>query len=182
MSALANVQKKKKKEERKQKKEKRSLPIIFLFCFLGILYIPYSSLMGKTELPKIVIAARLSSSSRNGSKYCKNCYKQRHLLFECPIVQFWYCHKIGHIIYNCPTKPSKLGQSGILPRPGNHSVVAAAAKESLSTPSPSSVLVSELGPLLFFMVKQFLSTSGKVSFAVSSNTWYFDSACCNHVF
>ena len=145
-----------------------------MFCFLGIFYIPYSFLMDKIELPKIVIAARLSSSSRNGSKYCKNCYKQRHILFECPIVQCRYCHKIGHIVYNCPTKPHKLGQSGILPRPGNHSVVVAAAKESLSTPSSSSVSVSELGPLLFFMVKQFLSTSG--------NTWYFDSACCNHVF
>uniref|UniRef100_A0A2N9HM45 Uncharacterized protein n=1 Tax=Fagus sylvatica TaxID=28930 RepID=A0A2N9HM45_FAGSY len=126
--------------------------------------------MDKTELPKIVIATCLSSSSKNGSKYCKNCYKQRHLLFECPIVQCRYCHKICHIVYNCPTKPPKPGQSGILPRPGNHSIIAAATKESLSTPSPSSVSVSELGPLLFFMVKQFLSTSGKVSFAVSGTS------------
>ena len=31
------------------------------------------------------------------------------------------------------------------------------------------------------MVKQFLSTSGKVSFAVSGNIWYFDSAYCNYM-
>uniref|UniRef100_A0A2N9FKW8 Integrase catalytic domain-containing protein n=1 Tax=Fagus sylvatica TaxID=28930 RepID=A0A2N9FKW8_FAGSY len=31
------------------------------------------------------------------------------------------------------------------------------------------------------MVKQFLSSSDKVSSAVSGNTWYFDSACCNHM-
>ena len=31
------------------------------------------------------------------------------------------------------------------------------------------------------MVKQFLSTFDKVSSAVSGNTLYFDSACCNHM-
>jgi hypothetical protein len=31
------------------------------------------------------------------------------------------------------------------------------------------------------MVKQFMSSSDKISFAVSGNTWYFDSACCNHM-
>jgi hypothetical protein len=87
---------------------------------------------------------------------------------------------IGHIVYNCPTNPPKSGQSGILPRPVHHSVVAA-AEESPSTPSLSSILVSELGSLVFTMVKQFLSTSDKVSSAVSGNTWYFDSACCNHM-
>jgi hypothetical protein len=121
-----------------------------------------------------------SSSSRNGSKYCKNCHKQGHLLFECPSIQCRYCHKIGHIVYNCPTKPPKLGQSGILPRPVNHSV-ATATKDSHSDPSLLSVPVSELGPLVFTMVKQFFSTSDNVSSAVSSNTWYFDSASCNHM-
>jgi hypothetical protein len=165
------VSKKKKKIKfKKKKKKKKKLTHYFLFCFLGIFYIPYSSLMDKTKLPKTVIAARPSPSSKNGSKYYKNCYKQEHLLFECPTVQCRYCHKIGHIVYNCPTKPPKPSQSGILPRPGNHSVVVAAAKESLSAPSLSSVLVSELGPLVFFMVKQFLTTSGKVSSTVSGNT------------
>ena len=142
--------KKIKEEERKQEK----LTHYFVFCFSIIFYISYSSLMDKTELPKTVIVACPSSSSRNGSKYCKNYYKQGHLLFECPTIQCRYCHKIGHIVYNCPTKPPKPGQSGILPRLGNHSVVVAAtAKESLSAPSLSSVLVSELGPLVFSMVK-----------------------------
>uniref|UniRef100_A0A2N9FJH4 CCHC-type domain-containing protein n=1 Tax=Fagus sylvatica TaxID=28930 RepID=A0A2N9FJH4_FAGSY len=121
-----------------------------------------------------------SSSSRNGPKYCKNCHKQGHLLAECPTIQCRYCHKIGHIVYNCPTKPPKPGQSGILPRPVNHSV-AAAAEDSSSDPSLSSIPVSELGPMVFTMVKQFLSSSDKVSSAVSGNTWYFDSACCNHM-
>ena len=31
------------------------------------------------------------------------------------------------------------------------------------------------------MVKQFMSTSGKVSFTISGNTWYFDSTCYNHM-
>jgi hypothetical protein len=101
-------------------------------------------------------------------------------LSECLIVQCRYCHKIGHIIYNCPTKPPKLGQSGILPRPVTHSV-AAAVEKSPSAPSLSSISVSELGPLVFTMVKQFLSTFDKVSSAVSGNTLYFDSACCNHM-
>uniref|UniRef100_A0A2N9J2S0 Reverse transcriptase Ty1/copia-type domain-containing protein n=1 Tax=Fagus sylvatica TaxID=28930 RepID=A0A2N9J2S0_FAGSY len=87
---------------------------------------------------------------------------------------------IGHIVYNCPTKPPKPGQSGILPRPVNHSV-AAAAEDSPSDPSLSSISVSELGPMVFIMVKQFLSTSDKVSSAILGNTWYFDSACCNHM-
>ena len=136
--------------------------------------------MDKTELPKTVIVARPSSSSRNGSKYCKNCYKQGHLLFECPTVQCRYCHKIGHIVYNCPTKPPKSGHSGTLPRPSNLSVVAV-AKESISAPSLSSVSVSELRPLVFSIVKQFMSISGKVFSIVSGNTWYFDSTCCNHM-
>uniref|UniRef100_A0A2N9GB49 Reverse transcriptase Ty1/copia-type domain-containing protein n=1 Tax=Fagus sylvatica TaxID=28930 RepID=A0A2N9GB49_FAGSY len=48
---------------------------------------------------------------------------------------------IGHIIYNCQTKPPKLGQSGILPRPVTHSV-AAAAEKSPSAPSLSSISVN----------------------------------------
>uniref|UniRef100_A0A2N9FQ07 Integrase catalytic domain-containing protein n=1 Tax=Fagus sylvatica TaxID=28930 RepID=A0A2N9FQ07_FAGSY len=127
-----------------------------------------------------VIAAHPSSSSKNGSKYCKNCYQQGHLLFACPTVHCRYCHKIGHIVYNCPTRPPKPGHSRTLPRPGNPSVVAA-AKESFSAPSLSYVSVSELRSLVFSIVKQILSTSGKVSSAVSGNTWYFDSACCNHM-
>uniref|UniRef100_A0A2N9G7D2 Integrase catalytic domain-containing protein n=1 Tax=Fagus sylvatica TaxID=28930 RepID=A0A2N9G7D2_FAGSY len=103
-----------------------------------------------------------------------------HLLAECPTIQCRYCHKIGHIVYNCPTKPPKPGQSGILPRPVNHSV-AVAAEDSPSDPSLSSIPVSELGPMVFTMVKQFLSSSDKVSSTVSGNTWYFDSACCNHM-
>ncbi len=98
--------------------------------------------MDKTELPKNVTAAHLSSSSRNGSKYCKNCHKQGHFLSECSTVQCQYCHKICHIVYNCPTKPPKPGQSGILPRPVNHSVVAV-VEESLLDPSLSSISVSE---------------------------------------
>uniref|UniRef100_A0A2N9EXI7 CCHC-type domain-containing protein n=1 Tax=Fagus sylvatica TaxID=28930 RepID=A0A2N9EXI7_FAGSY len=90
------------------------------------------------SLPKTVTAARPSSSSRNGSKYCKNCHKQGHFLSKCPTIQCRYCHKIGYIVYNCPTKPPKPGQSGILPRPVNHSV-ASAAEESPSAPSLSSV-------------------------------------------
>uniref|UniRef100_A0A2N9FGY6 Uncharacterized protein n=1 Tax=Fagus sylvatica TaxID=28930 RepID=A0A2N9FGY6_FAGSY len=78
--------------------------------------------------------------------------------------------QIVHIFYNYPTKPPKAGQSRILSRLVNHSVVAA-AEESLSDPSLSSVSVSELGSLVFIMVKQFLSTSDKVCSAVSSNTW-----------
>jgi hypothetical protein len=140
----------------------------------------------QTHHPDAVLATAArpssSSSSRNGSKYCKNCHKQGHLLAECPTIQCRYCHKIGHIVYNCPTKPPKPGQSGILPRPVNHSVAAAAAAEdSSSDPSLSSIPVSELGPMVFTMVKQFLSSSDKVSSAVSGNTWYFDSACCNHM-
>ena len=109
-----------------------------------------------------------SSSSRNGPKYCKNCHKQRHLLSEFPTIQCWYCHKIGHIVYNYPTKPPKSGQSGILPRPVNHSV-AAAAEDSPFDPSLLSIPVSELGPLVYTMVKQFMS-SDKISSAVSGNT------------
>jgi hypothetical protein len=128
----------------------------------------------------LVIVARPSSSSRNGLKYGKNCHKQGHLLSECPTIQCQYCHKIGHIVYNCPTKPPKPSQSRILLRHVNHSV-AAVVEESPSYPSLSSVSVSELGSLVFTMVKQFMSTSDKVSFAVSGNTWYFDSAYCNHM-
>uniref|UniRef100_A0A2N9GRW0 Reverse transcriptase Ty1/copia-type domain-containing protein n=1 Tax=Fagus sylvatica TaxID=28930 RepID=A0A2N9GRW0_FAGSY len=136
--------------------------------------------MDNTELPQTVIAARPSSSSKNGLKYYKNYYQQGHLLLECPTVQCRYFHKIGHIVYNCPTRPHKPGHSRTLPRPGNPSIVAA-AKESLSAPSLSSVSVSELRSLVFSIVKQILSTSGKVSSAVSGNTWYFDFACCNHM-
>jgi hypothetical protein len=156
------------------------LPIIFLFSFADLFYISYSFLMDTTKLPQTVIAAHPSSSSRNGSKYCKNCYQQGHLLFECPTVECRYCHKIGHIVYNCPTRPPKPSHSRTLPRPDNPSVVAATTA-SFSAPSLSYVSVSALRSLVFSIVKQILSTSGKVSSAVSGNTWYFDSACCNHM-
>jgi hypothetical protein len=138
----------------------------------------------KPHHPDVVLATAArpssSSSSRNGPKYYKNCHKQGHLLSECPTIQCQYCHKIGHIVYNCPTKPSKPGQSSILPRLVNHSV-AAAAEDSPSDPSLLSVLVSELGPLVYTMFKQFMSSSDKVSSVVSGNTWYFDYAYCNHM-
>jgi hypothetical protein len=110
------------------------------------------------------------SSPRNSLKYCKNCHKQGHLLSKCPTIQCRYCHKIGHIVYNCPTKPPKPGQSGILPRPVNYSIAAAAVEDSPSDPSLLSIPVSELGPMVFTMVKQFLSSYDKVSFAASGNT------------
>jgi|UniRef100_A0A2N9EKH2 hypothetical protein len=110
-----------------------------------------------------------SSSSRNGPKYCKNCHKQGHLLSEFLTIQCQYCHKISHIVYNCPTKPPKPSQLGILPKPVNHSV-AAAAEDSPFDSSLLSVPVSELRPMVFTMVKQFLSSSDKVSSAVSGNT------------
>ena len=115
------------------------------------------------------VARPLSSfSSRNGPKYCKNYHKQGHLLSKCPTIQCRYCHKIGHIVYNCPTKPPKPGRSSILPRPVNHSV-AAATEDSPFDPSLLSIPVSELGPLVYTMVKQFMS-SDKISSAVSGNT------------
>ena len=115
------------------------------------------------------VARPLSSfSSRNGPKYCKNYHKQGHILSKCPTIQCRYCHKIGHIVYNCPTKPPKPGRSSILPRPVNHSV-AAAAEDSPFDPSLLSIPVSELGPLVYTMVKQFMS-SDKISSAVSGNT------------
>uniref|UniRef100_A0A2N9GAS3 Uncharacterized protein n=1 Tax=Fagus sylvatica TaxID=28930 RepID=A0A2N9GAS3_FAGSY len=96
-------------------------------------------------------------------------------LLEQVLSQDW-----SHCIQLSQPRPPKPGQSGILPRPINH-FVAVAAKESPSDPSLSYVSVNELGPLVFTMVKQFLSTSNKVSSAVSGKTWYFDSACCNHM-
>uniref|UniRef100_A0A2N9GUY8 Integrase catalytic domain-containing protein n=1 Tax=Fagus sylvatica TaxID=28930 RepID=A0A2N9GUY8_FAGSY len=120
-----------------------------------LFYISYSFLMDTTKLPQTVIAAHPSFSSRNGSKYCKNCYQQGHLLFECPTVQCRYCHKIGHIVYNCPTRPPKPSHSRTLPWPDNPSVVAATKNHSL-------LLLSHM-------------------FRLVSNTWYFDSACCNHM-
>uniref|UniRef100_A0A2N9FTI1 CCHC-type domain-containing protein n=1 Tax=Fagus sylvatica TaxID=28930 RepID=A0A2N9FTI1_FAGSY len=106
--------------------------------------------MDTTKLPQTVIAAHPSSSSRNGSKYCKNCYQLGHLLFECPTVECRYCHKIGHIVYNCPTRPPKPSHSRTLPRPDNPSVVAATT-ESFSAPSLSYVSVT-LGILILLVV------------------------------
>uniref|UniRef100_A0A2N9FH94 Reverse transcriptase Ty1/copia-type domain-containing protein n=1 Tax=Fagus sylvatica TaxID=28930 RepID=A0A2N9FH94_FAGSY len=58
-----------------------------------------------------------------------------------------------HVFQALPS--SRNGQSGILPRSVNHSVAAAVAEDSHSDPFLLSVPVS--------------------------NTWYFDSACCNHM-
>uniref|UniRef100_A0A2N9GI16 CCHC-type domain-containing protein n=1 Tax=Fagus sylvatica TaxID=28930 RepID=A0A2N9GI16_FAGSY len=148
-----------------ENRTRRHAPVKLPACFLhpdpratrtraltrDLFYISYSFLMDTTKLPQTVIAAHpSSSSSRNGSKYCKNCYQLGHLLFECPTVECRYCHKIGHIVYNCPTRPPKPSHSRTLPRPDNPSVVAATT-ESFSAPSLSYVSVT-LGILILLVV------------------------------
>uniref|UniRef100_A0A2N9HGG7 CCHC-type domain-containing protein n=1 Tax=Fagus sylvatica TaxID=28930 RepID=A0A2N9HGG7_FAGSY len=67
-----------------------------------------------------------------------------------------HCHKQGHLLSKCPTI-----QCRYCHKIGIH---------YLQLPNQASQ-VSELGPLVFTMIKQFMSTSYKVFPAVSSNTW-----------
>uniref|UniRef100_A0A2N9GQF7 Retrotransposon Copia-like N-terminal domain-containing protein n=1 Tax=Fagus sylvatica TaxID=28930 RepID=A0A2N9GQF7_FAGSY len=119
----------------------------------------------ETRISLIVLKTRIARITKSSLGFVTLLYlpfisNLGHLLSKCPTIQYRYCHKIDHIVYNCPTKPPKPGQSGILPRPVNH-FVATIAKELPSYPSlPSNLSLSSVSV---------------------SNTWYFDSACCNHM-
>uniref|UniRef100_A0A2N9GJX2 Integrase catalytic domain-containing protein n=1 Tax=Fagus sylvatica TaxID=28930 RepID=A0A2N9GJX2_FAGSY len=191
-------------KSRRQKTTRRHAPVKLPACFCTLIHAPRPTVIAAhpsssqewLKSAKIVIRHLLFECYCCSSFFleiCKNCYQQGHqklfqkghllpsnaLLLSTRLVS--HCLQLLVILStNWPTRPPKPGHSRTFPRPGNPSVVAA-AKESFSAPSLSYVSVSELRSLVFSIVKQILSTSGKVSSAVSGNTWYFDSACCNHM-
>ena len=93
-----------------------------------------------------------------------------------------YCKKHGHVISGCFCLQSKKASKSSQPTPknpqGSSSVSAAVATEESRT---LTVSMNDLQNI----VKQLINKSGS-SLALSthfpkSSTWYFDSACCNHM-
>lgn len=133
-------------------------------------------------------------SGRPSLSGCKFCHEPDHTLLYCPTRVCKHCHKRGpgHFLNDCPRNPnpqprhdrsrSNSFRSNRF-KPHHRSTAAAATEDSSSPTSPTSSLShADLTALL----KQVLSTSGNppptaLSVTPGTSSWYFDSACCNHM-
>ncbi|KAH7866182.1 hypothetical protein Vadar_016785 [Vaccinium darrowii] len=148
------------------------------------------------------VLATLSSrktQSVQQSDSCTYCHSRDHTLLHCPIRVCKHCHKPGpgHYQSDCPRNPNKSSynsgsnwsksgssKSGHRYKPTSHTAAVAADATSSSTldTSVSPISISDIEAI----VKQVISSSGTPpSTALSAtsgiSSWFFDSACCNHM-
>ena len=135
----------------------------------------------------VVFATHRGSSSsfhntRSGfTKKCKYCKKTDHLVLDCPSRTCQICHVQGpgHSLRDCPQNKSS---QNIASRGGPPKSAVAAADNSSSAASASESTVAHLEDLLRQILNQPgnpHSTAMSVTSGISS--WFFDSACCNHM-
>ncbi|XP_028062441.1 uncharacterized protein LOC114265816 [Camellia sinensis] len=139
------------------------------------------------------VLATPSSQSSSSSQplicsYCRNRgLPANHSLVHCQVRECLSCHKtaLGHLQSNCPRAPfttsSKKGasRSGSQSKSNHGSRSAAVASEGSSAPSFSMDDVESI-------IHQVLNKSGTphstaLSVTSGNSSWYFDSACCNHM-
>ncbi|CAL5387066.1 unnamed protein product [Camellia sinensis] len=143
--------------------------------------------------------------------YCQNRgLPSTHLLVHCPVRSCRYCNKLGpgHLQQDCFRNPSRSSSNshssrggssrGNFHRSGNqshHTAAAASGNQSHHTDTATSAGFSEsptpstprFSPTdVEAMLKQLLSPSGTppptaLSVIPGNSSWYFDSACCNHM-
>lgn len=117
------------------------------------------------------------------SKFCNYCKKPGHTLLECPIRVCQFCQKqaTGHLQCDCFQNPNRYSQQYM-----SHSTpsrfAATTAEGSSFTTSSETFYVSNIEEI----VKQVLAHSGNIPSTAMSVTsgnlsWFFDSACCNHM-
>ncbi|CAL5380597.1 unnamed protein product [Camellia sinensis] len=149
-----------------------------------------------------------SSPSPQRSNACNYCHNRNlpstHLLVNCPVRLCRFCNKTGpgHLQQDCFRNPARASRNG--PSTGNFSRshshrsgtpfkpmpaqrTAAAASEDL----PSSVPIDPSTPVfsqtdVAAMFQHFWQNSGTppstaLSVTAGNTSWYFDSACCNHM-
>ncbi|KAG6787115.1 hypothetical protein POTOM_008746 [Populus tomentosa] len=126
----------------------------------------------------IALATTRSPHHKFGNQTCKNCHKMGHVFATCPTVECRYCHAFGHILEHCPTRPPRpkggFSKSKIMSKPGFSSVTVAATTEG-----STFVTMSDLEA----MVKQAISSNSSTAMSATpdNSSWFFYSACCNHM-
>ncbi|KAL5762227.1 hypothetical protein ACOSP7_018491 [Xanthoceras sorbifolium] len=135
-----------------------------------------------------------SKQSFKQKLFCRYCREPGHSVLHCPTRRCKHCHKLGpgHYIDDCPSNPDKRGVStkpkgvplGKFKNSQQFSAATAANTHGTADhdPEPSSFSIHDLES----MMHQILSKSGNSSISASSvsagtHSWYFDSACCNHM-
>jgi len=125
----------------------------------------------------IALATTQSSQQKFVTQVCKNCNHSGHTFSNCPIVECKYCHNLGHILEHCPTRPPRpkggFSKSKSTSRTRSSSITAAATKGS------KALTKGDLEALF----KQVISSNTSIAMSTTSGTssWFFDSACCNHM-
>ncbi|GMP77189.1 hypothetical protein CsSME_00033547 [Camellia sinensis var. sinensis] len=149
-----------------------------------------------------------SSPSPQRSTTCNYCHNRNlpstHLLVHCPVRLCRFCNKTGpgHLQQDCfrnPTRASRHGPStGNFSRSNSHrsgtpfkNMPAPRTAAAASEDSPSSVPVDPSTPVFSHtdveaMFQHFWQHSGTppstaLSTTAGNTSWYFDSACCNHM-
>jgi hypothetical protein len=124
------------------------------------------------QSPDMVVAAAPPSKFHHGRSTSQSYHKN----LVCN-----YCHKPGHLISACPKLQFKRNQ----PRaPFQHAAAvtssgSSAPESSIGNPSQSSTLTTTDVEAL---IHQVLSrTSIALSITSGKNSWFMDSACCNHM-
>ncbi|XP_022866389.1 uncharacterized protein LOC111386167 [Olea europaea var. sylvestris] len=117
------------------------------------------------------------------SRFCNYCKKPGYILLECSIRVCQFCQKQapGHLQRDCFQNPNGHSQKHMSRSTPSRSA-ATTAEGSSSTTTSEKFSTSDIEEI----VKQVLAHSGNLpstamSVTSGNSSWFFDSACCNHM-
>ncbi|KAF7137487.1 hypothetical protein RHSIM_Rhsim07G0087400 [Rhododendron simsii] len=114
---------------------------------------------------------------------CTYCHSLSHELLRCPVRTCKHCHKTrpGHYQSDCWKNPNKHYQykSNIASRPAAAATEDSDSPDSALTPQFSMTDVEAI--IQQVLAKSSTSHSTALSVTLGTSSWFFDSACCNHM-
>ena len=155
------------------------------------------SVMASTFKPQNMNSVMATPQSRSFSqRTCPYCSNRRlpanHSLEKCQVRKCLSCHKIapGHLQSNYPQitgTESSRSRYKFKPFPASRSAAAAGSEGSSSSShiesSTPSFSMDDVASIIKHMMSTGTTSSPSIALSATSGTssWFFDSACCNHM-